>query len=334
MAILFGDLKQVHARSLNCRWLRLVLIAGSAIAAAAPVFAVADQPSQTTLVVDAVDHGAHTQAMLQVNVTGEDGSAVSGAVAIEDNGKPVAGSALDAEGHARLTLDLAGGDHLLRAVYEGDAAHLGSNSEPQRVHALSGTTPDFSVSVSPTRLSLPLGQSGSVKVTVTPANNASLTAPMFITLSCQGLPDESSCTFTPENVEILSNTPATCNATACPPTSTMVVETQLGTGKLAKPALSSHAMPVLWAVVVPGALGLMGLARRRGWPQSFIILAFLGVVCTLGSTACNSRYNYYNHGPPPNPPTPAGTYTLTVSAQSNNGITAITHTTTMVLTVQ
>jgi len=29
-----------------------------------------------------------------------------------------------------------------------------------------------------------------------------------------------------------------------------------------------------------------------------------------------------------------GTYTLTVTAQSNNGITAITHTTTMVLTVQ
>jgi len=54
----------------------------------------------------------------------------------------------------------------------------------------------------------------------------------------------------------------------------------------------------------------------------------------LGVSACNIRYNYFNHGPPHNPPTPAGTYKVTVSAQSNNGITAATHTTTLVLTVQ
>jgi hypothetical protein len=331
---LTGELVQVHVRGFDCRWLRLVLIAGSAIAAAAPVFAIADEPTQTALVVDVVDHGAHTQAALEVSVTGEDGSAVGGAVAIEDNGRQVAGAALDAQGHARLTLDLAGGDHLLRAVYEGDAAHRGSVSEPESLHAMASTTPDFSVSVSPGKLSLPLGQSGSVQVTVTPANNASLTAPMFITLSCQGLPDESSCTFTPENVEILSSTPATCTAGVCPPTSTMVVETQLGTSRLGAPAANRHAGPVLWAVLLPGALVLVGLGWRRGRLERLALLMVAGLVCALGATACNARYNYYHHGPPPNPPTPAGTYTLTISAQSNNGIVAITHFTTMVLTVQ
>ena len=59
----------------------------------------------------------------------------------------------------------------------------------------------------------------------------------------------------------------------------------------------------------------------------------VGLVYVLGASACNERYNYFNHGPPPNPPTPAGTYTVLVTAQSTNGITAITQTTSMVLTV-
>jgi hypothetical protein len=54
----------------------------------------------------------------------------------------------------------------------------------------------------------------------------------------------------------------------------------------------------------------------------------------LGATACNARYDYFNHGPPPNPATPAGTYTIDVSAQSSNGVTAITNTTTLALTVK
>jgi hypothetical protein len=53
----------------------------------------------------------------------------------------------------------------------------------------------------------------------------------------------------------------------------------------------------------------------------------------LGTTACNPRYSYLNHGPVQNPATPAGTYTITIAAQSSNGVTAITQTTTMAVTV-
>jgi hypothetical protein len=56
-------------------------------------------------------------------------------------------------------------------------------------------------------------------------------------------------------------------------------------------------------------------------------------VTVLGSTACSPLYNYRNHGPPHNLPTPAGTYTVTISAQSSNGVAATTHTTTMALQV-
>jgi hypothetical protein len=64
------------------------------------------------------------------------------------------------------------------------------------------------------------------------------------------------------------------------------------------------------------------------------LLALLAFVTVLGTTGCNPRYNFEHHGPPPNPATPAGTYTVTVTAQSSDGVTAITNPTTFALTVQ
>ena len=118
-------------------------------------------------------------------------------------------------------------------------------------------TPNFQVSASPATLTLTAGQSGTVTASVTPVNAASLTTPMFVTLSCSGLPDQSSCTFTPENVEIQPGVTAAI-------TSTMVVVTQM-----ASTASAAHARgnPVAWALLLPGVFGLGGLAwgsRRRG----------------------------------------------------------------------
>jgi hypothetical protein len=308
------------------------------MALALPALALASQPTHTTLTAETHDQAGRTQAILAVAVAGEDGQPARGAVAIEDGEKQLAGAALDKDGNARVTLDLAGGDHVLRAVYQGDGTHAGSASEPETVHAQASSTPDFAISVSKPSLSIPLGQSASVIVSIKPENNASLTAPMFITLSCQGLPDQSSCTFTPENVELLNTTLASCSSAGsanCPPTSNMVIETQLGSGKLARPGSSPGVSPVEWALVIPGALALLGLGlRRRNLLGRLALLGFAALVTLTGTTGCNSRYNYFNHGPPPVPPTPAGTYTLTISAQSNNGIVAINHTTTLVLTVQ
>ena len=61
------------------------------------------------------------------------------------------------------------------------------------------------------------------------------------------------------------------------------------------------------------------------------MVALIGV---LGTTGCNPLYDYRNHGPSPTLPTPAGTFTLLVTAQSSNGVTATTHSTSMVLIVQ
>ena len=107
----------------------------------------------------------------------------------------------------------------------------------------------------------------------------------------------------------------------------------------AKPPLArgNRSGAIAWALLLPGALGLGGLAwgaRGSAWLSRLALVALVGLVTMLGTTACNPRYYYYNHGPPDNLPTPSGTYTVTVTGQSSNGITAITQNTTFVLTVQ
>lgn len=287
-----------------------------ALAAAGP------QATQTKLSAETQDQNGRTRATLSVAVSGAEGVPATGAVVIQDAGKPLSGAALNADGSVQLTVDLLPGTHSLRAVYNGDGVHTASVSNLSAVNAATGSAPSFDVAVNPASLSLTAGESGTVSVSITPINASALTAPMFVTLSCSGLPDQSSCTFTPENVEILPNATAAV-------TSSMVIATQTaGTRGMVTPAGRPNGNPVAWAVLLPGAFGLLGIAfsARRRWLQRLSLVALVGLVSVLGASACAARYNYFNHGPPYNLPTPAGTYTLTVAAQSSNGVTAITNT--------
>jgi hypothetical protein len=313
------------------RGLRLELIAALGLALATPAMPLAAESTtglatQTALTVETHDQAGRTRADFTVAIAGVDGLPATGAVTLMDNGRSLAGAALDKQGNATLHLDLPAGDHDFTATYSGDAAHRASISQAVHARAQAGAVPDFQISIAPATLSLGLGASGTITTSITPENSSALTAPMFVTLSCSGLPDESSCTFNPENVEILPNATAAI-------TSSMVIVTQKGEGSIARPGANRLELAILF----PGAFALGGLAwsfRRRPWLQRLSLVALLALVSSLGTTACNARYNYYNHGPPPNQPTPAGTYTIDVTAQSSNGVTATTHFTTLALTVQ
>jgi hypothetical protein len=328
-------LEQVHVTLKMGRSRRLELFAGLGIALALPALALSagnqpGQATQTTLAAETNDLNGGTQATLSVTVIGQDGQPATGAVVLEDQGKPVAGVALNSEGRATSVLTLLPGEHELSAAYEGDTTHQTSVSQISVVRATTGTTPDFSIAVSPATLSLKQGQSGTVTASLTPVNASSLTAPMFVTLSCSGLPDQSSCTFSPENLEILPN------ATAALASNIDLATAAGSTTRLEQPQ-KANSNRVAWAILLPGTLGLAGLAfgvRRRRWLSRFSLLGLVALVAVLGTTACSPLYNYHNHGPPHNLPTPAGSYTITVTAQSSNGITATTHSTTLVLTVQ
>jgi len=346
---LCGELEQVHVRGMNCRSLRLEWAAGLAMALAMlPASAIAQQiATQTAMTINSADQGGRTQATASVTVTDADGQPATGAVVIDDGNRQVAEVALNGSGQATSVIGLLGGNHALRAVYTGDTLHLGSASITTNLATQTSSTPNFAITLAPVAPStLPLnvsaGASGTIAVTITPEDNSALTAPMFITLSCSGLPSLASCAFTPESVEILPTTPASCAAgspaSSCPPVSSMLIQTQgPGTSRAVPLARPGHRNnPVAWAILLPGMLSLGGLAwsaRRRRWLSRLALLALVALVTTLGTTACNPLYYYYNHGPTPTPPTPSGTYNVTVTAQSSNGVAAITNSTTMVLTV-
>ncbi len=341
-----GELEQVQVRSFVRRPLRLELLrfafATALVLALAPAVFAQAVSTRTNLAVTPLANGA---SQVTVNVTGADGKPATGVIDIEESGHLLAQTQLSAAGQASVPVTLAAGDHTLTAVYPGDAAHQASTSVAHNVQTqVTGGTPTFQVgvsAVSPSTLPMTLtaGQSGTVQVTLTPVNNASLgDTPMFVTLSCSGLPSLAYCSFAPANLEIQSTTPTSCAAgspaSACPPTSLMVISTQAQT---AFRAPQRDADPIAWALLLPGVLGLGGLgfaARRRRWLQRLALVAFVGMFTTVGMTGCNPQYYYYNHGPGLPPATPAGTYTITITGQSSNGVTATTSSTTMVLTVK
>ena len=65
-----------------------------------------------------------------------------------------------------------------------------------------------------------------------------------------------------------------------------------------------------------------------------MLLAVLALGTMLGTTGCNPLYRYYNDKPPVNKPTPSGTYSILVTAQSTNGISANQNSTRISFTVQ
>ena len=68
--------------------------------------------------------------------------------------------------------------------------------------------------------------------------------------------------------------------------------------------------------------GIAFSARRRRFLSRLVLLGLVALVSVLGTVACSPLYNYHNHGPPHNLPTPAGSYNVTIAAQSSNGVTA------------
>ncbi len=329
-------------RGKNCRGLRLKLVAGLIFAllmpALAAVAAHAQTATATTLTAGTLS--GCSQA-LTVAVTAGGSAVSSGTVTIEDefNGSQIqlASAALSSAGTATPTLSLADGSHILTAVFNGTTADGASTSSP--VNVTLNSQCEFMVGVSNFTATTPAntltpGQSGTAIVSVVPSQafvNSLKGSPATVTLSCTGLPDNSSCGINPSSVEIQSTATGAL-------TSTMTIQTEAASTTSASSAHPQRkgSTPIAWAFLLPGTLTLGGLAfgaRRRRWLSRLSLLALVGLVTLLGTTACNPRYYYLNHGPPTNPATPAGTYNINVTAQSSNGVTGLTQTTTVVLIV-
>jgi centrosomal CEP192-like protein/beta-propeller repeat-containing protein len=186
----------------------------------------------------------------------------------------------------------------------------GSTSTQQTV-ALTGAgtasgTPDFTVSVSPATSTVNAGASANFTITVTSITGFN----SAVTAACTGAPPASTCTLTPTSVTPAANATATINGTIA-----TVART------LAPPPLFFRAPPRfpmwLWGFTSIALAILAAWAATRRTRK----LAFgFGILSLLALTGCSGPL----HGG-----TPAGPYTVTVTATSGS----LTHPTNFTLNV-
>jgi hypothetical protein len=259
--------------------------------------------TQTTLTVATDNAGPRTRATLTAHVSGDQTGAPAGVVNFRSGNTDLGSAILDIEGNASVKTDVfPAGTHQVVAIYQGQPEFQASSSKLEAVHANASTVAGFTVAASPTSLSTTVGGFVNVQVTVTPVNGFNA----YVSLSCNGLPVNTTCNFTPLSVQASCTTSTGGVQTCTPVTSSMQIQTLAPSPKVA-------------AFVFPALFGLVGLSacKRRAWRN--MLLGVMALAGAMGISACSQRYNYLNHGPPGNPGTPAGTYAVTVEAQSSTG---------------
>jgi hypothetical protein len=272
--------------------------------------------TETALAVATNNAGPRTKLTLTAHVAVPDQSVVPTGVVNFRAGDLDLGSAfLDGEGNASLKTDnLAAGGHQVIAMYQGGPGYSTSLSKSERLVANVSTVAGFTITAAPTSLSASVGSYVNSIMTVTPVNGFSA----YVSLSCKGLPVNTTCSFSPVNVPVSCTTDSSGTETCTPGNSIMQIQTLAPSPATAGLKRGEVGM-LRYVFVFPALFGLAGLgaAKRRAWRSLALgMLAFAGV---MGMTACSQRYNYLNHGPPGNPGTPTGSYTVTVVAQSSVG---------------
>ena len=147
-----------------------------------------------------------------------------------------------------------------------------------------------------------------------------------VTFACSGLPAHSSCSFSPASIV----------ASGASQPDTLTITTAAAVASLSRPALpnSKPSAPTFWASL--GGLGIFGLVlaaegKKRNRRQMAIVIGILLVVMTLVLVGCGGSVS--KSGPSGSPGTPAGTYTVVVTA-TGTGNSAPSHTLNLTLIVQ
>lgn len=180
---------------------------------------------------------------------------------------------------------------------------------PQTV-PLSGTgaspPPDFSITANPTTITVTAGKSGTSTLTITPLNGFN----QQVSFACTGLPSKAACSFSPSNI--------TPNGAAA--TTTVTLSTDGSSSATAMKAVPSAPASIALAGLFASFFSLVIVRKRavRLFPVLLVIFV-LGVLAGCGGSSHD---------------TTKGSYTITVTASSGSGASALSHTTNISLTVQ
>ncbi|HTZ59776.1 MAG TPA: cellulase family glycosylhydrolase [Acidobacteriaceae bacterium] len=245
----------------------------------------APQTAQTILVVNqattntvltAVNATTAGSVTLSAVVNGENGGSLTGSVQFLDGSTSIASVTVNSTGLATYSVQLSNGPHTLTAVYSGDANNLGSTSTALLESVNGGL--DFSLSANPKSLTLAAGQSMPVQLSVFSTDGFTGT----VTFKCTGLPNGSTCTFSPASI--------TGNASSVAQTTTLTIGLPAGTSSAVRGAGDGRYLAGFF--VLPGSLlGFCLLRQRRRlqrtlgmWILATVFLVSAGIGCGAGSS--------------------------------------------------
>jgi Bacterial Ig-like domain (group 3) len=259
----------------------------------------------TAITASAATITAGASVTLTTTITGASGSTgvPTGTVTFFDGTTTLGTGTLNGSAVATYaTSSLATGTHSITAQYGGDSNFAASTSTAVTVTVQAPVPASFTLSASPTTLSITPGAAGTTTVSVTPAGGFA----QPVSFACSGLPSEATCTFAPATV--------TPGASAVSTTLTI-------TTTAAQPAVQSR----IYRSGVAGLLALGSLLlfaapetkRAARWGRWVVLVMAL----TLGGglISCGGGGSSGGGGTTPaNPGTPAGTTTVTVTATSGS----------------
>lgn len=248
-----------------------------------------------------------TQTPLTLTATVNATGTPTGYVTFYANGMSIGKSAVSGS-TATLTYTFStAGAYAITATYGGDSYYYTSTSSGTTI---TSSTPTFTVSLgSYAESSVYAG--GTALYTL---NLAQSVYSGTITFSCTGLPANAACVFSPASI----------TASGCSTTNTTAVSITTTQGNAVLPAALGGGRSLSEILLALLSLTLAAWVRRRR-QAARCFLAFVAVLL-LGTAiiGCNSSLNTSSR-------TPAGTYTVTVTATGSTGTTAST---TLPLTVK
>jgi len=275
-----------------------------------PIFAnglltITKAATTTTLATSSATPGQNMAVTFTATVTSAAKGTPTGSVSFYSGTTLLNNITLPASGIATLTTNFATtGNATITAVYSGDQSYATSSSSTVgETTVISG----FTISATPTGLTLQSGSSGTLTLTLTPTGNYQGTA----TFACVGLPAAATCTFNPATVNFTGNNAAV--------TSQLVIATAAQSGSLTPFNQKDRGTRLAGIIFLPGLLLAGAIAkRRRQLPVSTgrLLLALLMMGGLMAAAGCGTSSSSSS--------TPAGTYSVVVTASAVNGSAATT----------
>jgi hypothetical protein len=242
------------------------------------------------------------QITLKATVTGD---SPTGSVSFTA-GSTKLGTATLTNGVATLQYAFAAaGSYSVTATYGGDQNNSGSTSNAVTIVI---AAPGFTVSATPTSGTVPSGQTATFTFTLTPTGGYAGT----VKFSCGTLPADAACNFSPASL-------APSDGSAV--TSTLTIATSSATAMLHRDRQSGSSLPPWIPAGGLAAAGFLGLAltpkRVRRWNREFRVLSW--VLLLLSASVATFGCGGGSSSPSGPANTPAGTYTISVTAADNSG---------------